>query len=149
VCAALVVVAVAGCGSSSSSSSTTSTATFLAEANGACRTAYAKVNALRPAKAGQETLAETKANVPKLAVIAQSMLVRLTALTPPPTLQGEYSRMLAAWRNEIPIALVGAQAAAAGNKKRDAETKTEIERLSGEFDDAAGKVGLTVCAGTP
>jgi len=148
VAALLVLLAVAGCGSSSSNTPAANS-TFVAEANGACRTAYAKVNALRPAVAGQETAKEVATNLPKIAVIAQAMLGRLTALTPPASQQAEYNKMVSAWRNEISLALVRGQALKAGDKKRLDAAQSQLVTLAKEFDSAATKVGLSVCAATP
>ncbi len=141
---------VAGCGSSSSTSSSSSANSgFVAQANGACRTAYAKVNALRSPKPGKETTKEIAAKASAAAVIAQSMLGQLTALTPPASSQSEYTKMLAAWRQEIAQNLVRRQAATAGDTKRVDEADTQIETLAREFDTAATSVGLSVCAGSP
>ena len=147
-CGLLVVLVLAGCGSSSSNSPA-STSPFVAEANGACRTAYAKVSALHPSNGGVETPAEVAAYVPKLAVIAQAMLGRLTALTPPAAQQAEYNNMLNAWRNEISTALVRAQAVKAGETKRADEAKAKLLKLADEFDADATRVGLSVCAANP
>jgi hypothetical protein len=151
VCGLLVVFVLAGCGSSSpsSSSATTSESPFIAEANGACRTAYAKVSALHPSNGSTETPAQIETYVPKLAVIAQAMLGRLTALTPPAAQQAEYNRMLNAWRDEISTALVRGQAAKAGETSRANEAKAKLLTLADEFDAAATRVGLTVCAANP
>jgi hypothetical protein len=139
---------VAGCGSSSTSSSGGG-GNFIAEANGACRTAYAKVKALRPAGKGGETTADIAATAPKVAVIAQAMLGQLTSLTPPSSVQAEYTKMLAAWRQEIASDLVRRQAALAHDATRLGEADLQIETLAKEFDSAASKVGLTVCAANP
>jgi len=151
VCGLLVVFVLAGCGSSnnSSSSSTASESPFVAEANGACRTAYAKVSALRPSNGGGETPAQVAAYVPKLAVIAQAMLGRLTALTPPAAQQAEYNKMLDAWRSEIATSLVRGQATKAGETKRANEARAKLLTLANEFDAAATRVGLSVCAANP
>jgi len=150
VTALLVLLALAGCGSSSPPATNSAAGSqFVAEANGACRTAYAKVSALHPSNSGPETTAEIAANVPKLAVIAQAMLGRLTALTPPASEQAEYTKMLNAWRKEISTALVRGQAAKAGDSARAGEAKTQLLALANEFDTAATKVGLSVCAANP
>jgi len=149
-CGLLVVFVLAGCGSSNNtSSSTASESPFVAEANGACRTAYAKVSALRPSNGGGETPAQVAAYVPKLAVIAQAMLGRLTALTPPAAQQAEYNKMLDAWRSEIATSLVRGQATKAGETKRANEARAKLLTLANEFDAAATRVGLSVCAANP
>jgi hypothetical protein len=122
---------------------------FITEANGACRTAYAKVRALTPPNGGSETKQEIIAKVPKLAVIAQAMLGRLTSLTPPATEQAEYSRMLTAWRQEISTSLVRGQAVQAGDEKRANESRQQLLTLADEFDSAATRVGLSTCASNP
>jgi hypothetical protein len=147
--ALLCAFVAAGCGSSSSTSSSSSAnSSFIAQANGACRTAYAKVNALRSPKPGKETTKEIATKASAAAVIAQSMLGQLTALTPPASSQSEYTKMLAAWRQEIAQNLVRRQAAIAGEKTRVDEADSQIETLAREFDMAAANLGLKVCAGS-
>jgi hypothetical protein len=151
----LGVLALAGCGSSSSSSSSSSSAAagtnsaFITAANGACRTAYAKERALKASSGGAETPKEIASNTAKLATIAQAMLGQLTALTPPASQQAEYNKMLDAWRKEIAVALVRGQAAKAGNAKSVSEDKSKLVPLAEEFDEAATKLDLAVCAGNP
>jgi hypothetical protein len=147
--ALLCAFVAAGCGSSSSTSSSSSANSgFIAQANGACRTAYAKVNALRSPKPGKETTKEIAAKASAAAVIAQAMLGQLTALTPPASSQSEYTKMLAAWRQEIAQNLVRRQAAIAGAKTRVDEADAQIETLAKEFDMAAASIGLNVCSGS-
>ncbi len=147
--ALLCAFVTAGCGSSSSTSSVPSAnSAFVTQADGACRTAYAKVNALKSPKGGKETTKEIAVKASAAAVIAQSMLGQLTALTPPASARSEYTKMLAAWRQEIAQNLVRRQAALAGEAKRVDEADTQIEALAKEFDQAAASIGLNVCAGT-
>jgi hypothetical protein len=138
-CAVIGVLALAGCGSSSTSVTPADTA-FINQANGACRTAYAKERAVRPPNGGNESSKQVVSTAPKLAVIAQAMLGQLSALTPPASEQGEYDKMLSAWRREI-------AAAATGDKKTLTEERSQVLSLAEEFDSAATKLGLTVCAG--
>jgi hypothetical protein len=139
VCLAAGTLAIAGCGSSKSEPEDTA---FVSNANAACRAAFAEAQALKTPRHPNEI----PTRVAHLDPIAYSLLSKLNAVSPPPTKQAEFTRMLNLWRQEISLAAARAAAIKAGNIHRAVAINEEGHSVDIQFDSAATNLGLSECS---
>jgi hypothetical protein len=138
--AAGAALAIAGCGSSSHSEA--GDTAFVSSGNAACKTAYSQSLAVkRPTSA-----AEVSAYYAKLNPIAVSLLAKLQALKPPSGQEGEYTKMLTLWQQELHLAAARSAALKAGDERHGQALNEEGHNIDTQFGKAATNVGLTVCA---
>jgi hypothetical protein len=139
-CLLLGIIAIAGCGSSSKSEPVDTA--FVTSANAACQTAFAESEAFkRPA--GPRGFPAYAAH---LDPIAKGLLVRLSALTPPPGKRAQYAKLLALWHQEALLAVARSEAIKAGDERRSRGVNEEGHNVDAQFDSAATELGLTECA---
>lgn len=155
-CVAVGSLAVAGCGGGDDSSTTGASGAsgaagaaplsqdeFVSQANAACADANQQVEALT-APADSDPIESLTPFLEKEITIANELLAKLSAITPPENLQSDYDQFLATGKSQIATAQDAADAAKSGDTEA---VQAAVQKLGSNKDDQQAKaLGLTECA---
>ncbi len=144
IAAVLAAALLAGCGSSSSG--TLSKAAYTKQADAICKKYNAKVKALKtPSGNDPQAIADFFAQGKKL---AQQRLAELRALKPPDSLKADVDRAYGLEQQVIDRLDQVSAALTDRNQASYQKLTGELNKLSGEADAIAKKLGLPNCAGS-